>query len=745
MELIITPENAGFDAVASLVAAKKFYKEASLCILGLPERRVRAYLQGKGGWINYLREKEVKLEDISRLVIVDTRATHKIGKFRRILKKVEVHVYDHHPPAEDDIEAKGGLIKGTGATATLFVGMMQEEKIELTSHEATLFATGICEDTGFLTFPSTTDEDKEALEYLRGQGANMDEVRSFLSGQLSRAQLLIFQELLHTSQIHYFGDARVAIAHAVSNEYVPDIAVLAHKMHDMQNLSAVIIIVRICEHTLIILRSKTPLIDAGFIARKLGGGGHTSAGSAYIKGGEPEKLREQVLGLLREHIGKVAAPAEITPIEFARDISSTIREEMPEDVVKILQEAGSLGDEMGMGVYCVGGFVRDLLLGVGNYDVDLVVEGDGIGFAKRLAERLGGRARAYGRFGTAVVGLRGGRRVDVATARQEFYEYPGALPQVRRGTIRADLARRDFTINAMAVCLNEGNFGKLLDLFKGEKDLKHGVIRALHRLSFVEDATRLFRAVRFEVRFSFRIEEETASLMHEARELELTQTLTPSRIWNEMVLIMREEKAGEMLIRLSDFLPFSFLHSDVVLDEEKKEFIRRISSLIKLFKEKGWDDGNAWFAYVLALLDGLEREARAEFCQRFTISRRRKNAILRSITIPKKIHRILTEEGARNSEIFNSLSPLDTGEIIFYMAKSKDPERALKQVELFMNILKKVEVQLTGNDLRNMGFKNGRIIGKILDELRAARLDGLVKGRDDEVRYVIEKWRRKNE
>ena len=204
---------------------------------------------------------------------------------------------------------------------------------------------------------------------------------------------------------------------------------------------------------------------------------------------------------------------------------------LPPRLLDWLRQAGVSAEELGYRLYAVGGFVRDLLLGVPNFDIDLVVEGDAIQLAQRLAERLGGRVRSHRRFGTAkwIVpdDLRAHRdgngllpaSLDFVSARTEFYEHPTALPTVERSTIKQDLHRRDFTINTLAVRLDSERWGELLDFYGGKKDLDEGIIRVLHSLSFVEDPTRILRAARFEQRFGFTIEPRTERLIADARDL----------------------------------------------------------------------------------------------------------------------------------------------------------------------------------------------------------------------------------
>ena len=169
-------------------------------------------------------------------------------------------------------------------------------------------------------------------------------------------------------------------------------------------------------------------------------------------------------------------------------------------MIQLLQSIGEVADKLDFNAFAVGGFVRDLLMKKTNLDLDIVIEGDGIAFAKALAAHLGGRYRTHERFKTAVVLMPDDFKIDIATARLEYYEYPAAMPMVELSSIKLDLYRRDFTINAMAIQLNQEHFGTLIDFFNSQNDLKQKSIKVLHNLSFVEDPSRIFRAVRFEKR-----------------------------------------------------------------------------------------------------------------------------------------------------------------------------------------------------------------------------------------------------
>ena len=203
------------------------------------------------------------------------------------------------------------------------------------------------------------------------------------------------------------------------------------------------------------------------------------------------------------------------------------------------------------GVYLVGGTVRDILLGEEHFDLDIAVEGDGIAFGRALARALGGRMTPHEKFGTAIVRWAGGR-VDVATARTEFYDEPAALPTVEHATIRQDLFRRDFTVNAMAVSLKGGDFGRLVDFFGGLADLEQGVLRVLHNLSFIDDPTRIFRAIRYENRYGFRMDGHTVALARACVEMGLVGELSSARLRDELVALLSEQSVADSVRRLGE-------------------------------------------------------------------------------------------------------------------------------------------------------------------------------------------------
>ena len=254
---------------------------------------------------------------------------------------------------------------------------------------------------------------------------------------------------------------------------------------------------------------------------------------------------------------------------IGRNLSSWLKEKFPAEIYNLLKLSGEVAEELGYNAYLVGGSVRDLLRGEENLDLDVVIEGDGIVFARTLGERLNAKVRTHRKFATAQI-FTGSLKLDVATARTEYYESPAALPKVETSSIKKDLYRRDFTINTLTVKLNPKDFGVLLDFFGGQRDLREKTIRVLHNLSFVEDPTRAFRAVRFAERFGFKISRHMENLIKSAIEMNLFNMLSGPRLFEELRLSFHETEPVKTLRKLSDFGLLKVIHPTLFLPKSLK-------------------------------------------------------------------------------------------------------------------------------------------------------------------------------
>ncbi len=277
-------------------------------------------------------------------------------------------------------------------------------------------------------------------------------------------------------------------------------------------------------------------------------------------------------------------------------------DKLPQDVRAVLREITLVADRRGVSVWLVGGMVRDLLLGRSSFDIDIVVEGDGVAFAAILVKRWGGKALIHRRFGTVAIDLPNGLKIDVVTARRELYARPGALPDVIFAQLSDDLFRRDFTINAIAASLNAADLGVIRDDFDGQTDLEKGLVRIMHYRSFVDDPTRIIRAVRYEKRFGFKLEAKTLSVLRMACHEDVFMTITPIRYYNEFKRILDEDDPLLALrrLRVLDGLRyFSFGH----VEERLLDKIIRSQAMTFSYDESWVDVRLLRLAGLLCFLD----------------------------------------------------------------------------------------------------------------------------------------------
>jgi tRNA nucleotidyltransferase (CCA-adding enzyme) len=378
---------------------------------------------------------------------------------------------------------------------------------------------------------------------------------------------------------------------------------------------------------------------------------------------------------------------------------------------------------------------------VENFDVDIVVEGDGIRLAEEFEKKFPCRIRTHKKFGTAIILFPDSLKIDVATARLEVYDSPAALPTVEKGSIKMDLYRRDFTINTLAIQLNPKAFGELIDFFEGVKDIKEKVIRVLHNLSFVEDPTRVFRAIRFEQRLGFQIGKHTQNLMKNAVKMGFMDRLSGGRVLSELILILQEEIPIPALKRMRDFHLFHFLHPHIKFDEEVEILFEQIHHVIAwfdlLFLEERYE---RWLIYFYGLIDFLKEAEVEELCQRLAMNDKlRKKVADGKRQADQALLQIFSWINADRhpirSEIYGVLDPLSTEEKLFMMAKTTQMETR-RYISLYFTQLKDTKPLLRGVDLIQLGIKPGPSIKKTLTNLLKARLDEQVITRQDEMEYI---------
>jgi tRNA nucleotidyltransferase (CCA-adding enzyme) len=866
--VITCHQNADFDALAAMVAAGKLYPNASLVFPGSQEKNIKNFfIQSTFYLYNFKMAKEVDLDSVNTLVLVDTRQRSRLTHVSPLLDRndVSVHIFDHHPDSEEDISGDIQEITDWGATTSMLVLKIRDKGIDISADEATIFGLGIYEDTGCFTFNSTTSRDLEAAAWLRSQEMDLNIISDMASRDLSADQITILNELIENSSRLNINGVEIVVAEASMETYFGDFALLAHKLMEMENIRVLFAIARMHDRVHMVARSRSAEVDVGKICSSFGGGGHPYAASASIKKRTPAEVKNELFGLLYSEInpqvlikdimstppvyirdnqsisgaselmtryglkavpvvendtlqvsgilehqladkavghglGDIAAreymhsdchtlapeddlyqvmeiiigqhqrlipiikdeslvgvvtrtdlvnilvreparlPESLLPQKKReRNIKSMLKDRLPEEVFNMLASAGELAEKMGYPLYCVGGFVRDILLARDNLDVDLVVEGDGIVFARELARKLGGRVRAHKKFRTAVVILPDDQRIDVATARLEYYEYPAALPTVELSSIKMDLNRRDFTINSLAVHLNSRDFGKLVDFFGGQRDIKEKTIRVLHSLSFVEDPTRIIRAIRFEQRFQFKIGKQTEKLIKNAVELDTFHRLSGSRIFQELRLIFNEEAPSACLRRMNEFGLLKILNPHLQLTPTLNRMLEEIDKVLNWYRLLYLDEKpRPWLVFFAGLFNSMNDRQLGITITRLNLSKSQAESLysLRQ-QVHDAVHQIYFwhKNKGKLSELYFILEPLSLEALLYLMSRSQQ-EEIRKYISMYITSLRDMELHVSGRDVVGAGISPGPEVGRILRELTAAQIDGECPDRESQLDWI---------
>jgi tRNA nucleotidyltransferase (CCA-adding enzyme) len=377
-----------------------------------------------------------------------------------------------------------------------------------------------------------------------------------------------------------------------------------------------------------------------------------------------------------------------------------------------LEQLGPVLEALPGPAYLVGGAVRDLLLYRPGFDVDLAVVGDAEAFSHALAERLGGRVVTHGRFGTAVVHYGDGRHLDVAMARTETYSAPGALPDVApAASIEEDLARRDFTINAMAVELPEG---ELIDPFVGRSHLVDRLVRVLHERSFVDDPTRIFRAARYEGRLGFRMDPKTETLALLA--VPEVRRLSGARVRDELIAILEEDRAAVILARLHRLGVDQALWPGLQFPEDAA-LLERLRLLASQYAPSPhWELGLLAIAPPVGWLDELK-------LPRWAVSR-----VEAAIEEAPRLRATLREPGLSPAEVVEAVERTGADTPLLALAQEELP--ALHE---YFQRLRGIHIELTGDDLAALGLGESPRVGEVLAELRRRKLNGALDSRAAEI------------
>ena len=443
-------------------------------------------------------------------------------------------------------------------------------------------------------------------------------------------------------------------------------------------------------------------------------------------------LRNIYENILRKHRNE-GSPFRDRP-SVSRNFTSSMKEKFPPDIFNMLKQAAGVADSLGFSAYLVGGTVRDLVRGEANLDIDIVIEGDGIRFACAFAEELGARVKTHKYFKTASV-IINTIKLDVATSRTEYYEFPGALPVVEESSIKKDLYRRDFTINTLAIQLNLSSFGNLLDFFGGIGDIKEKNIKVLHSLSFIEDPTRAFRAIRFSERLGYKITRHTRRLIKTAVSMEVFNRVSGQRVWEELKLLLIETEPYRALLRLEELDLLKTIHPELQVSKTLYSTLYSVHEVLTWFRLLFLDEelDNAQ-VYLLGILVNLKPDQQKEILQRLLFPKGTSQKYINAINEAKNVIYKL-QHAARQSDIYHIMKPLNIETALLVMGLGQGQE-IKRKISVYLTELRKIKCSLTGKDLLQMGLTPGPRIGKLLKAVFDAKLNGAIKSRAEEFAFI---------
>lgn len=848
MQLIVSHVNTDFDALASMLAAKRLYPNAQIVISDKQNISVRQFLSIYRDTLDLVQDKHVDWANVTELIIVDVASLSRIGDYADQLRteKLNVIVYDHHPPKKEDVKRDGGVVELVGATVTLLIEEMRKRSLKISSFEATLFGLGIYSDTGSFAYSNTTARDLQAASYLMEQGMNLEIVQRFSDVMLLPEQQELLNHLFQQSKTYEIDGLQIVVSSCQHGQFQKGLATLTQKLLEITDADAVLTVVGMKNRVYLVGRASSDRITLLPLLKKWHGGGHEQAGSANIKKSDRERVLSEViahLGLMLKpaitardmmtspvktidpettieetgqlmyryghsgfpvakddkllgivtrrdlekanHHGLGHAPVKAymstkivsiepdtteeeiqkmiiqhnigrLPVvqdgkligivtrtniiemlhipkakeegdELKNNLKQEMEKQLPKVLYSLLKDISQTANESNMSVYLIGGIVRDIFLEEQNDDVDIVVEGDGIAFSKRLQEDYGGDVKVHESFGTATWFHPTGIEIDVTSSRLEYYDRPAALPDVELSTLKEDLYRRDFTINAMGIHLNEESFGQIVDPFRGQLDLKEKRIKVLHNLSFVEDPTRIFRGVRFEIRFQFSMDEQTKSLA--LHSIERVKDLSGSRIVHEMERLFMEEQPEMAVHRLFELQFWQQLEVSEEQEVSSRHHAQQLQQLYNrgqlphlLIKKPDW------FHYFII---PFYNEGDTTLAKRFVLTKKDAK-FLQEIKELKEFGK--WEQIEKIGEYHRFIKHYSDEAILFTIAPKNLANESL--VIEYMKYRSNLPTLLTGKDLIQQGLKPDSSFSEILLDLEVAVLDEEVGTKDEAVLWL---------
>jgi tRNA nucleotidyltransferase (CCA-adding enzyme) len=458
------------------------------------------------------------------------------------------------------------------------------------------------------------------------------------------------------------------------------------------------------------------------------------------------------------------------------NVSGYLRKLNPQ-IVQVIEKISMFADSLEVDAWLVGGFVRDLLMNRESMDIDIVIEGDAIEFASSLAERFQLSYASFPQFRTAIVVFKTGHRIynkemqikiDFASARSEIYEKPGILPSVEMSSLKNDLYRRDFTINSMAIQINGSHYGKLFDFFNGRRDIQIGIIKILNNMSFSDDPTRILRAIRFEQRYQFKIDQKTKHLLLSALHLNLLKKIAVERIRQELVKACDDEHVFRFFERLGELGILNHLNVNLEISQEKINQMQKVSKLILWYHESfRYKPLKKWIVYICILCQDMSLRSALKFFEQYKFPTVIK-AIYRDFydracsssfqlsrkDLPNNLHAFQQSEKENDkslSYLTKQASELSRGEFAWSLKNVShealiallaviNEEDTIGKLKNYLLYDAEEKTVLNGDDLIELGIAEGKLVGIILKDLYIQKLNHHLLKREDEIELVKSKY-----
>ncbi len=849
MKIITTHPNPDFDAFASALAAQRIYPDHEIVVSGRMPKQLADFLGSYFPSLSYHLLRKIELKSIESLIIVDCHEINRIPE--EIIDNTEgkMYFYDHHDVSND----LDGIFKARGSCTTLLCEVLRDNKINITSTEATFFAASIYRETKKFLLMTTMSQDLEVTGWLLNNNASLEVISNYVEKELNNYQKKILESIINKAESFEMNGVKVGISLLKLEKFPSSIIEIAENAWNQLGYDNLVLAFSKGTKMIIIARYKREEINFQDVFKEASISIHPYITYAHAEVKDPDGYIEQIkkrikdnafefvtaedimsspvrtvlgempvreaskimentghsgLPVIKENkvvgvitlkdvqkamkhdlkdkkveelmntklvtvkkydsvnkalqkmvendVGRVLVLDEgilsgiITRTDIMRSgfiskdasykpfekkssppITVNVRElietRIPSRILTILRFIGIVGSEINMPVFVVGGFARDVLLNRQNYDVDIVVEGDSMTFSQTFKKYFEVRIVNHPEFLTSSIFFNNGFRIDVTTARTEFYEKPAVLPNVEVSTIRKDLYRRDFSINAMAIKLNQEEFGLLYDFFGSRRDLSRGLIRTLYNLSFVEDPTRILRAIRFEQRFGFSIEERTLEMLKHFTEEGYIEHVTGQRIREELEKILQEPNPFKGIKRMYELNVLQHVFSKAKITPKKLDCLKNIINRREDYHRIDIKPKLFYMIVMILYVDSTEKSIN-KIIERYGLPDRIEDWINKSKNLKRKILKLKDHSYSKLYDILKR--PQD--EIIMAVDSWFD-ESFSKKIRQYLVLYEKRRPSLTGNDLINQfNLDEGPQIRQILEALYKARIEGLPESKEKE-------------